>query len=31
MSELVQQHMESMTEEIEEMRRTKLFSMDETK
>ncbi|KAJ8976634.1 hypothetical protein NQ317_011141 [Molorchus minor] len=31
MGEQVERHMESMTEEIEEMRRTKLFSLEETR
>jgi hypothetical protein len=31
MAELVQRHMESMAEEIEEMRRTKLYTLEETR
>ncbi|CAH1169626.1 unnamed protein product [Phaedon cochleariae] len=31
MGELIERHMESMTEEINEMRRTKLFSIEETR
>ncbi|XP_074042828.1 U3 small nucleolar RNA-associated protein 6 homolog [Leptinotarsa decemlineata] len=31
MEELIERHMESMTEEINEMRRTKLFTLDETR
>ncbi|KAJ8940556.1 hypothetical protein NQ314_010676, partial [Rhamnusium bicolor] len=31
MSELVERHMEAMTEEIEEIRRIKLFTLEETR